>query len=135
MSEHPAAVVGVGVDLISVERIAASVARRPRLLERLFTAAERRLLERGDSAEASQRSLAGRFAAKEAVMKALGVGLGEVDFKDIEVVGGRGGRPAIALHGRAEERAAAIGAAEVSISMSHDAGLALAFAVASRGGS
>jgi holo-[acyl-carrier protein] synthase len=134
VSEHPAAVVGIGVDLISVERVAATVARRPGLLERLFTSAERSLLERGSSADAAERSLAGRFAAKEAVMKALGVGLGEVDFKDIEVVGGRGGRPTIELHGRAETRAKAIGAETVSVSMSHDAGLALAFAVASRGG-
>jgi holo-[acyl-carrier protein] synthase len=126
------AVVGVGVDVISVERLASSVERRPGILDRLFTPAERAVIDRGDSAEAAQRSMAGRFAAKEAVMKALGVGLGEVDFADIEVVGGRGGAPSALLHGRAKERAALLGAAQVSISMSHDAGLAIAFAVASR---
>jgi holo-[acyl-carrier protein] synthase len=132
VSEVEGTVVGVGVDVISVDRVASSVRRQPGILERLFTSGERAVIERGRSLDAARRSMAGRFAAKEAVMKALGVGLGEVDFADIEVLGGRGGAPEIALHGRARDRAEALGVATVSISMSHDAGVALAFAVASR---
>ena len=132
MSAELAAVVGVGVDMISVDRLAGSVARQPSIVERLFTESERTLIARGDSDHARARSMAGRFAAKEAVMKALGVGLGEVDFADIEVVGGRGSAPRIALHGRAAARAEALGVGSVSFSMSHDGGMAIAFVVASR---
>ena len=131
MSAELAAVVGVGVDMISVDRLAGSVARQPSIVERLFTESERTLIA-GDSDHARARSMAGRFAAKEAVMKALGVGLGEVDFADIEVVGGRGSAPRIALHGRAAARAEALGVGSVSFSMSHDGGMAIAFVVASR---
>jgi holo-[acyl-carrier protein] synthase len=127
-----AAVVGVGVDVISVGRLASSVARQPGIVDRVFTDTERAVLDRGRSEEASARSMAGRFAAKEAVMKALGVGLGEVDFAEIEVLGGRGGPPGIQLHGRAAARAAELGVASVSLSMSHDGDVAVAFAVASR---
>ena len=130
MSTQRGAVVGVGVDLVEVERVAGAVARQPTMLARLFTEDERAVIERGRSAEASARSLAGRFAAKEAVMKSLGVGLGEVDFGDIEVVGGRGAAPQVALHGRAAERARQLGVVEVVLSMSHDAGMAIALAVA-----
>ena len=130
MSTPRGAVVGVGVDLVEVERVADAVARQPTMLARLFTEDERAIIARGSSAEASARSMAGRFAAKEAVMKSLGVGLGEVDFGDIEVVGGRGAVPHVALHGRAAERARLLGVAEIVLSMSHDAGMAIALAVA-----
>ena len=132
MNTVRSAVVGVGVDVVSIDRVAGSVERQPGILERLFTIDERTLIARGDSKEASHRSMAGRFAAKEAVMKALGVGLGEVDFADIEVIGGRGQAPSVVLHGRAKQRAEMLGTAGISLSMSHDAGLAIAFAVASR---
>ena len=132
MTSDRASVVGVGVDVISIERVAGSVERQPGILERLFTSEERTVIARGRSREAAHRSMAGRFAAKEAVMKALGVGLGEVDFADIEVIGGRGQAPSVVLHGRAKQRAELLGTAGISLSMSHDAGLAIAFAVASR---
>jgi holo-[acyl-carrier protein] synthase len=124
------AVVGVGVDLVMVERVVDAVARRPSMLERLFTESERVVIQRGASSEASARSLAGRFAAKEAVMKSLAVGLGEVDFADIEIAGGRGGAPQVVLRGRAAARADALEVVEVLLSMSHDAGMAIAMAVA-----
>ena len=132
MNEDRASVIGVGVDVISVARVAGSVERQPGIVERLFTDEERSVIARGTSEQASLRSMAGRFAAKEAVMKALGVGLGEVDFADIEVVGGRGRAPSVVLHGRAKARAEHLGAAGLSLSMTHDAGVAIAFVVASR---
>jgi len=126
------AVVGIGTDLVMVPRMGAALARRPRLAARLFTPAEREILEPGRSDSARVRSMAARLAAKEAVMKALGVGLGEVGFHEIEVRGGRGSAPSVTLHGRAAERARAMNADAVSISMSHDGHLAMATAVASR---
>jgi len=125
-------IVGVGVDLIAVERVADAVERRPGLLTKLFTDAERATIERGSSPSAKMRSLAGRFAAKEAVMKALGAGIGQVAFSEVEIGGGRGSSPHVSLSGRAAERADALGVASIALSMSHDSGMAIAMAVATR---
>ena len=65
-------------------------------------------------------------------MKSLGVGMGQVGFREIEITGGRGHAPLVALHGRAATRAEMLGVTAVAISMSHDAGLASAVAVATR---
>ena len=91
-------VIGVGIDAVDVERFRAILGRRRTFAERVFTAAER--------AEAAARhdpvpGLAARFAAKEAVMKSLSVGLGAFDFADVEVVRGEGGAPALSVTGRA----------------------------------
>ena len=102
---------GVGFDLADAPRLAASLARRPGLAERLFTEAERRALEepapRGDPLAA-----ASRFAAKEAVMKALGRGVDAISFTDIEVDPDRG---LVRLSGRAARRAAELGVVEWSL--------------------
>ena len=100
---------GVGFDLTDAHRLAASLARRPGLAERLFTEAEREALEarRGDPLAA-----AGRFAAKEAVMKALGRGVDAISFTDIEVDSERG---LVRLSGRAASRAAELGVVEWSL--------------------
>ena len=87
---------GVGLDLLEIDRLAQALARRPRLAERLFTAAERRFAaERGEPA----RHLAARFCAKEAVAKALA--LRDGDWHDVEVLGGGDGAPSVRLSGRA----------------------------------
>jgi holo-[acyl-carrier protein] synthase len=121
-------ILGIGVDLCRIERIAALLARRPRFTDKVLLPAEAALcLSRGEPA----RHIAGRFAAKEAVMKALGSGWGKgVGFREIEVVpGADDGPPSIRLTGEAAKRAAG---ARVHISISHDAGAAVAFAVLER---
>jgi holo-[acyl-carrier protein] synthase len=126
------AIAGVGVDLVEVVRIAERFERTPAMRQRIFTEAELEILDRGDSSEARARSLAGRFAAKEAIMKSLGVGIGEVDFHDLVVVGGRGSQPTVKLEGRAKKRAEELGVIEILLSISHDGPMATAMAVASR---
>ena len=87
---------GVGLDLLEIDRLAQALERRPRLAERLFTAAERAFAaERGEPA----RHLAARFCAKEAVAKALA--LRDGDWHDVEVLGGGDGPPAVRLSGSA----------------------------------
>ena len=125
-------VVGVGTDLVDTSRLAAALRRRPAMKSRIFSADELEVLAAGQSTAARDRSAAGRFAAKEAVMKALGVGLGAVSLRDIEIVGGRGSAPTVRLSGRAAELAAELETDEVVISMTHEGDLASAVAIASR---
>jgi holo-[acyl-carrier protein] synthase len=115
-------VVGVGVDVVEVERMQAALARTPTLAGRLFTEAEQTVR--------TPARLAARFAAKEAVAKALGSGIRGFAFRDIEVVGDDDGRPEIHLHGSAADVAAARGVTRVHVSLSHTATLAVANAVA-----
>ena len=119
--------VSVGTDLIEIERIRRSLARYARFRERCFTEAERAYC---DSRPNPAESYAGRFAGKEAVGKALGFGVARAfAWKEIEIVGRP--KPAVRLSGRLAERAAAIGAAAVDLSMTHSRELAQAVAVAS----
>lgn len=114
-----------GVDLIEIERLEGAIRRHgQRFLLRIFTAAE--LEEVG----AQPASLAARFAAKEAVAKALGCGIGDVGWLDIEVRRGWRGQPELYLHGSAAERAAQLGLHTWSLSLSHTASHAVAFVVA-----
>ncbi|GAA1734046.1 holo-ACP synthase [Microcella frigidaquae] len=113
-------IVGIGVDVVDLARFERALDRTPRLRERLFTAQER---------ERPLRSLAGRFAAKEALLKALGATDG-IGWHDMEVISDAEGNPDIAVSGRAAEIAAARGIASLHVSMSHDAGVAIAFVVA-----
>ncbi len=115
---------GVGIDAVDVDRFGEVVLRRPRLLERLFTSAERRDVLRGGR---SIERFAARFAAKEAAMKALGVGLGRVSFHDIEVETTEHGQPILRLHGRARELAQPVG--NLHVSLTHTAHLAMAVVV------
>lgn len=125
-------VIGVGTDLVDVARLAAALQRRPAMSTRIFSTAELEVLSTGTSAQARDRSAAGRFAAKEAVMKALGVGLGEVSFNEIEIVGGRGSAPTVRLSGRAAAAAASLATDDVVVSLTHEGPLASAVAIASR---
>ena len=126
------AVAGVGIDLVEVARIAETFERTPAMWEQVFTPQELEILLRGESEDARARSLAGRFAAKEAVMKCLGTGIGEVDFHDLEILGGRGSQPTVRLSGRAAARAESLEVVEVHCSISHDGPMATAMAVAAR---
>ena len=119
----------VGVDLIEIERIRGALERYPSFRERCFTDAERAYC---DSRKNPAQSYAGRFAGKEAVGKALGFGVARAfAWKEIEIVGRP--KPAVRLSGRLAERAAAMGAAAVDLSMTHSRELAQAVAVASDG--
>lgn len=129
--ERPGAVVGVGVDLVEIDRFAGVLARRARFADRVFTPSER------DAAGARPASrvprLAGRFAAKEAVMKALGAGITDLRLADIEIGRAPGGAPVVTLHGTAAARAADRGVAGWHLSITHTARTAAAVAVASAG--
>jgi len=121
----------VGVDLVEIERVERAWRRYgARFLRRLFTAAEQEYcLARGRPAA----SLAARLAAKEAVLKALGVGLGSCRWSDIEVRTDAVGRPILRLEGAARRRAAELGVASWHLSLSHGRDYALAVVVAERG--
>jgi holo-[acyl-carrier protein] synthase len=118
-------IVGTGIDIAEVPRIAASIERfGGRFLSRVYTAGEIRYCE--SKANRAER-YAARFAAKEAAMKALGTGWNRgVRWRDIEVTRQPGGRPTILFHGKAAEFAARLGAVHVSLSLSHTAEQAIA---------
>ena len=121
------AVVAVGVDVVDIGRIRGIVERQPRFVERVYTEGERAYAAaRHDPAE----RYAARFAAKEAVLKALGTGLGGADFVDIEVVREHTGQPRLVLSGRAAERSTEMGAVEWLLTLSHSDYAAVAIAVA-----
>lgn len=113
------AVIGVGIDVCDLERFAESVARTPGLVERLFTPAE---------ALRAPASLAARFAAKEALAKALGAP-GGLAWHDAEVVSEPSGQPLFELRGTVLARADQLGVRHVHLSLSHDAGIASAMVV------
>jgi holo-[acyl-carrier protein] synthase len=119
--------IGIGVDLVEVDRMRRTLARTPALVERLFTDAERAYCER--RRDPTER-FAARFAAKEAVMKALGVGLGAVGWHDIEVARAESGRPSVVLTGRAAALAAERGVSGWHLTLSHTSRVAEAIAVA-----
>ena len=119
------AVIGIGVDLVDVARFERALHRTPALRDRLFATDERTR----NGAELSARSLAGRFAAKEALIKALGDSWA-MRWHDMAVVGDEHGKPSMALAGAASEAAEALGVRRVHVSMSHDAGMAIAMVIA-----
>ncbi|MDQ2847642.1 MAG: holo-ACP synthase [Actinomycetota bacterium] len=122
------AVIGVGIDVVGVERFTESLARTPGLVDRLFTAAER-VTAIGHQRPAS--SLAARFAAKEAVAKALGVPAG-MKWHDCWVQSTEAGRPELVIVDTVAIAAAAQGISSWRLSLSHDAGLAAAVVLALR---
>jgi holo-[acyl-carrier protein] synthase len=120
-------VVGVGIDAVDIDRFRTVLARRRHLGARLFTAGE---LAYADRAADPVPRLATRFAAKEAVMKALGVGLGAFGFHDVAVVRRGLDAPFLVLRGAAAERAGAAGALRWHLSLTHTDQVALAVVVA-----
>jgi holo-[acyl-carrier protein] synthase len=120
-------VIGIGVDLCDVDRMRTSLDRTPTLAERLFTPAERAYCEqRRDPAE----RYAARFAAKEAVLKAMGLGLGACRWHDIEVVRAESGEPSLHLVGAAAQAAADRGIERWLLTLTHTRTMAEAVAVA-----
>jgi holo-[acyl-carrier protein] synthase len=118
-------IVGTGIDIAEVPRIAESIARfGERFLRRVYTEGEIRYCE--SKANRVER-YAARFAAKEAAMKALGTGWNHgVRWRDIEVTRLPGGRPTMTFHGKAAEFAVRLGAVHVALSLSHTSEQAIA---------
>ena len=113
----------IGVDIIEIARVERVISRwQDSFLKRIYTRAE---LETCPNAS----SLAARFAAKEAVMKALGTGVRGVSWRDIEILTNGNGAPLIKLHGRAREKSEEIGVAEFCVTMSHSREYAVAFVI------
>ncbi|MGZ4716560.1 MAG: holo-ACP synthase [Acidimicrobiales bacterium] len=120
-------VIGIGNDLVDLNRFRVVLDRTPTIVQRVFTEAEQQYaLQRNDPTE----RFGGRFAAKEATMKALGVGLGEVAMRDIEVVRADSGAPSLVLHGTAAAVADERGVHRWMITISHTDHLAQAVVVA-----
>ncbi len=114
-----------GIDMIEIDRVEQGIARfGERFLNRFFTPGER-----ADCADQAHR-LAARFAAKEAVAKALGTGIGDVSWQEIEIRCGERGRPILQLHGAAARISAEMGLTEWDVSLTHTQSHASAVAVA-----
>jgi holo-[acyl-carrier protein] synthase len=121
----------LGIDIVKVDRIRAAMARfGERFARRVLTDSERRYVR--DRAE----TFAGRWAAKEAVSKVLGLGVRGIGWRDIEVERLPTGQPAIRLHGRAAQRAEQLGMGRIAVSITHEAefAVAIAFGIRTAGG-
>jgi holo-[acyl-carrier protein] synthase len=113
-------ILGLGIDVVDVARFVATLQRTPALLQRLFTESERSL---------AFSSLAARFAAKEALAKALGAPVG-LSWTDATVLRGEHGRPHLDIRGTVAARAEELGVRALHLSLSHDAGIASAVVIA-----
>lgn len=119
--------IGIGIDTVEVPRFRTVAARTPGILDRIFTDRERAYCEaRRDPTE----RFAARFAAKEAVMKAMGVGVGSCKWREIEVTKARSGQPSVVLSGGAAAIADRLGVQGWRVSLTHTATVAEAVAVA-----
>jgi holo-[acyl-carrier protein] synthase len=117
----------VGVDIVEVRRVRKALDRwGARFQDRVFSATEQ------TQCAGRVGSLAARFAAKEAAVKALGTGIGAVRWQDVETVVDRQGKPHLILHGRAEEVAGQLGLCDLAVSLSHTHELAMALVVGHR---
>lgn len=110
------ALVGIGIDSVDLPRFASVLERRPSLAGRVFTTAEQAFAR---NLANPVPSLAARFAAKEAAMKALGVGIGSIDWTDVEVVRSRGDAPTLSVTGRAAALAQSAGISRWQVSITH----------------
>lgn len=119
-------IIGVGIDVVPIARFESASERTEQLIERLFTPAERVTLS---GAARTAESLAARFAAKEALAKALGSPAG-MKWLDAEVVVDPSGRPALVTRGTVADRAAELGVRSWHVSLSHDGGIASAVVIA-----
>jgi len=121
----------VGVDIVEIARIVRTIERAPSFLSRVYTEGE---LQLADECKGSRRNelLAGRFAAKEAALKALRVGIGELNWlREVEVVSGLNGSPELRFSGAIAKIAAENGFSDCQVSIAHEAGLATAFVLLS----
>ena len=122
-------IIAHGIDLVDCPRIEEMVRRHgERFIERIFTAAERNYAETNKN---RIEKLAGRFAAKEAVLKLVGTGWrGKIAWTDIEIINNSSGQPEVTLAGEVEKIADKLGIKHISVSITHTANFAIASAVA-----
>lgn len=113
-------IVGIGVDLVDVARFETAIANTPNLKERLFTDREKDL---------NSFSLAARFAAKEALMKAVGKAQG-LSFQEVQIVKDEFGKPSFELSGQSQATVSEKGIAQLHLSLSHDGQMAIAYVIA-----
>jgi holo-[acyl-carrier protein] synthase len=113
-------IVGIGVDLVDVARFETAIENTPKLKDRLFTKGEKLL---------SGYSLAARFAAKEALMKAVGKAQG-LSFQEVEIIKDEFGKPSFELSGQSQATVSDKGIANLHLSLSHDGGIAVAYVIA-----
>lgn len=107
---------GLGIDIIEIDRIEKAVKRNSRFLDKVFT---KREIKRFEEKGFSYKSIAGVFAAKEAVTKVLGTGIREFNWQDIEVIHDELGKPLVVLHNNAKIKAIEMGIKDILISISH----------------
>jgi holo-[acyl-carrier protein] synthase len=113
-------IVGIGVDLVDVARFETAIQNTPKLKDRLFTEGEKTL---------TGYSLAARFAAKEALMKAVGKAQG-LSFQEVEITKDEFGKPGFELSGQSKTTVSEKGIANLHLSLSHDGGMAVAYVIA-----
>jgi holo-[acyl-carrier protein] synthase len=113
-------IVGIGVDLVDVARFETAIANTPKLKDRLFTEGEKSL---------NSYSLAARFAAKEALMKAVGKAQG-LSFQEVQIVKDEFGKPSFELSGSSEKTVLDKGISSLHLSLSHDGQMAIAYVIA-----
>jgi holo-[acyl-carrier protein] synthase len=125
-------IAGTGVDIVEIARIAAVAERYgARFIDRVFTPAE---TDHCRARGVPEQHLAGRFAAKEAALKALGTGwIGGIRWRDVEIETTPSGEPRLVLHGGAAERARELGIVTMHVSIAHTRHLAIAHAIAEAG--
>ncbi|SHK35880.1 holo-[acyl-carrier-protein] synthase [Anaerobranca californiensis DSM 14826] len=117
-------IIGVGVDIVEITRIAKILAGRgDKFLQRIFTGKELEVMP------LKPATVAGRFAAKEAVVKALGVGIGLISWQEIEIIKDKLGKPKVKLTGKALKRAKVLGIAKIHLSISHSKTQAVAYVI------
>ena len=118
------AITGIGVDLVDIARFEQQLGKTPGLTERLFSPAELS----GDSA-LKPATLAGKFAAKEAFIKAIGSGAG-MNWQDVRVIKDASGKPHFELSGETANIVSAAGVSRLHLSIAHDGGMAIAYVIA-----
>ncbi len=119
-------IVGVGVDIIEISRIKDAMEKNTLFIEKIYTENEIEYLK---SRNFRPEYLAGRFAAKEAISKALGTGIFQYSMKDIEIDRNANGKPVVILKGKAKQIAQKLGEYKIHISISHSRENAIAYAV------
>ena len=120
-------IVGLGIDMVSIDRIRGVLARHPGFTSRILTPGEAAYCARGGTWQIA--SLAGHFAAKEAAAKALGTGIGAVSWQDLEVRHTNAGAPEMQLHGAAASLGNRLGCTHIHLSISHEKEQAVAMVI------
>jgi len=118
---------GIGIDIIEIDRIRQAIIKNSRFMDKIFTADEKKIFERRNY---SPQTIAGHFAAKEAVSKALGTGIKNIQWRDIEILNDSLGKPCVRLYNNAKSLAYSMNIDKISISISHSRENAVALAVA-----